>query len=79
MEAKGGTGVKKETLVLANLNCPSCAAGLQKAVAGLAGVRRAEVAFATGTLELEYDEGAVAPGDVERVLESFGVSVTGRL
>ena len=71
--------MKKETLVLSNLNCPSCAAGLQKALAGLPGVRRAEVAFGSGTLELEYDEGAVKPGQVERVLSSFGVSVAARL
>lgn len=76
---RGGTGVKKEALMLANLNCPSCAAGLQRALAGLPGVRRAEVAFASGILELEYDESAVGSGEVERVLSGFGVSIAARL
>lgn len=71
--------MKKETVLLANLNCPSCAADLQKALRNMNGVKRAEVAFATGSLELEYDEGVVHAGDIERTVESFGVSVAARL
>ncbi len=32
--------MKKETIMLSNLNCPSCAADLQKALATLEGVQR---------------------------------------
>lgn len=71
--------MKKETVMLSNLNCPSCAADLQKALATLEGVQRAEVAFASGTLELEYDEGAVRPEDIERTVARFGVAVAARM
>lgn len=71
--------MKKETLVLSNLNCPTCAAELQRAVARLNGVKRAEVAFGSGTLELEYDEGVVKAGDIERTVRSFGAAVAGRI
>lgn len=71
--------MKKETVLLSNLNCPSCAADLQKAVAKLNGVKRAEVAFGTGTLELQYDESVVKPADIERTIKSFGVAVAGRV
>lgn len=71
--------MKKETVLLANLNCPSCAADLQKALAGMDGVKLAEVAFATGALELEYDDSVVKAADIERTVESFGVSVAARM
>jgi len=79
MKPKGGIVMKKETMLLANVNCPSCAADLQKAVAEMDGVKRVEVAFATGSLELEYDDGIVRLGDIQRTLENFGVSVVSRL
>ncbi|MFS8583055.1 MAG: cation transporter, partial [Limnochordales bacterium] len=67
--------MRKETILLANLNCPSCAADLQKAVAGLKGVRKAEVAFASGTLALEYDAAVVSPEEIERTVARFGAAV----
>lgn len=71
--------MKKETVLLANLNCPSCAADLQKALAKLDGVKRAYVAFGTGSVELEYDDNVVKSGDIERTIESFGVTVAARM
>ena len=53
--------MKKETLLLENLNCPVCAADLQRALSQMKGVRRAEVAFASGTVELEYKKLPVRP------------------
>lgn len=71
--------MKKETLVLSNLNCPTCAADLQRAVAKLDGVKRAEVAFGSGTLELEYDESVVKADEIQRTVESFGAVVAARM
>lgn len=71
--------MRKETVLLANLNCPSCAANLEKALSRMDGVRGAQVAFGTGSLELEYDERVVGPEDIERVAEGFGVSIVARL
>jgi len=79
MEPKGGADVTRETLLLKNLNCPSCAASLQRALANLKGVRKAEVAFATGTVELVYDEQAVTASDIDRTVASFGAVVAARL
>lgn len=71
--------MKRETILLTNLNCPSCAANLEQALATIKGVRRARVAFATGTLELEYDTALVQPADIERTVNGFGVAVAARL
>ncbi|HEY8418294.1 MAG TPA: heavy-metal-associated domain-containing protein, partial [Limnochordales bacterium] len=64
--------MRKETMLLTNLNCPSCAAQLQQALTRTNGVRRAEVAFATGTVDLGYDERVVTPVDIERLGARFG-------
>ncbi len=71
--------MKKEIVLLANLNCPSCAADLQKALAKLDGVQRAEVAFGSGSVELEYDDNVVKSSDIDRTIESFGVTVAARM
>lgn len=71
--------MKKETLLLENLNCPVCAADLQRALSQMKGVRRAEVAFASGTVELEYDETTVTAADLQRTVEGFGAIVTARM
>lgn len=71
--------MKKETVLLEDLTCPSCAADLQKALSKMDGVKRAEVAFATATLNVEYDTSIVKPADIERTIEGFGVSVAARL
>lgn len=71
--------MKKETIVLDNLNCPNCAADLERAFRNLAGVKSAEVTFATGTLELEYDEAQVTEEKIEKTAESFGVAIAARM
>lgn len=71
--------MKKETVLLSNLNCPACAADLQKALAKLEGVKKAEVAFASGSLELEYDDNVVKPADIERTVKSFGAAIAARM
>lgn len=71
--------MKKETIVLDNLNCPSCAAQLEQAFKNLAGVKSASVTFATGTLDLEYDEGRLTADQIHKTAESFGVTIASRL
>lgn len=79
MGPDGGILVKKETFLLSNLNCPTCAGELQKALAKIGGVRRAQVTFATGVLELEYDERVTNPADIEQTVKSFGAAIAGRM
>jgi len=45
----------------------------------LNGVKRAEVAFAAGSLELEYDESVVTAAEIERVVKGFGAAVAARM
>lgn len=71
--------MRKETVLLSNLNCPSCAADLEKALKKTDGVKHATVMFATGMLELEYDDSIVKPTQIDRTVESFGVTVASRI
>lgn len=71
--------MKKETVVLDNLNCPNCAADLERAFRKMPGVKDANVTFATGTLELEYDESKVNDEKIKTTAEGFGVSVASKM
>lgn len=44
------------------LTCPSCIAKIERALAALPGVERAEVRFASGKIEVLHDP-AIAPAD----------------
>jgi copper chaperone CopZ len=44
--------MKSQMMMLRNLNCPNCAAKLQKAAQALPGMSEAKVAFASGTLNV---------------------------
>lgn len=71
--------MKKEMIMLTNLTCPSCAANVEKAFKKMPGVKSASVAFGTGTLTLEYDEGRVNDENIERTVESFGLGIASRI
>lgn len=71
--------MKKETIILDNLNCPNCAADLERAFRSIVGVQSAKVTFATGTLELEYDEAQVTDEKIETTAKSFGVAIASRM
>lgn len=69
----------KEMLLLGNLNCPSCAADLERAVKGLKGVQDVTVTFASGTMDVAYDESIIDAEQIDRTVASFGVTVTSRM
>lgn len=71
--------MKRETMLLDNLNCPSCAADLERALRKLPGVQKADIAFATGTLELEYDEAQVTEEKIQQTVESFDVRLASKM
>lgn len=71
--------MKNETIMLDNLNCPSCAADLQKALLQLKGVSKADITFATGMLTIEYDEAAVEAANIEKTIQDFGATVATRM
>ena len=47
-------------IVLENLNCPVCAAKIEKAAQNLPGMKEAKVSFGTGSLTVTYDKYAPA-------------------
>ncbi len=51
--------MKSELIPIRGMTCAACARANERAVGGLPGVARAEVNFATETLRVEYEEGAV--------------------
>ncbi|MCL4370221.1 MAG: cadmium-translocating P-type ATPase [Chloroflexi bacterium] len=46
--------LRSETLELQGLDCPDCAAGLEKAIAGMPGVANARLSYTSSTLWVEY-------------------------
>lgn len=71
--------MKKEMMMLGNLTCPSCAANVEQAFKKMDGVKGATVTFATGSLDIEYDETVVKAEQIERTIESFGLTIASRL
>ncbi|MGE5674922.1 MAG: heavy-metal-associated domain-containing protein [Mycobacterium leprae] len=67
--------MKRQMMMLANLNCPTCAAKLAKAAGALPGMKSAKVAFGSGTLNVEYDETILAEAEIRAVVNRLGVDV----
>ncbi|HHW14798.1 MAG TPA: cation transporter [Firmicutes bacterium] len=67
--------MRSQMMMLRNLNCPNCAAKLQKAAQELPGMKEARVAFASGTLNVEYDPEKLSEGDIRNLVRRFGVDV----
>ncbi len=67
--------MKSQKFILANLNCPSCAADLERGVRKLSGVQEVNVGFATGTLSVTYDDSVISTEDIQNRVKQFGVTV----
>lgn len=65
----------RQMFMLQNLNCPNCAAKLEKAAQGLPGMKAAKVAFATGTLQVEYDPEVLSEESIRRLIQQMGLEV----
>ena len=67
--------MKREIFKIKGMHCASCAMTIQKAVAKLPGVKKAEVSFGSETLLAEYDE-KQAPLDIlVKAVKSVGYSI----
>ena len=71
------TAVERYKLAVRGLDCPDCARTLAKAVAGRPGVRRCEVSFATGLLQVELEPGQADRRAIEEFVRSRGFTVAG--
>lgn len=65
----------KEMLMLANLNCPSCAAKLEKAAQSLPGMKSARVIFGAGSMNVEYDPDVLSQDRIRALCKQMGVDV----
>ncbi|MGE5507462.1 MAG: heavy-metal-associated domain-containing protein [Chitinophagales bacterium] len=67
--------MESQMMMLRNLNCPNCAAKLEKAARELPGLTEARVAFASGTLNVAYDETKLNENEIKSLVRRFGVDV----
>jgi P-type Cu+ transporter len=71
------TGPLQVELPIANLDCATCALTTERVLAGLDGVQKASVNFATGKAHVTYDPGRIALPDMERAIKKAGYAVGG--
>jgi copper chaperone CopZ len=64
-----------EMLMLSNLNCPTCAAKLEKAAQALPGMKSARVVFGAGSLNVEYDPTVLSQDKIRALCKQMGVDV----
>ncbi len=72
VEAPEDTGGEKAVISVGNMTCASCVAKVEGALAGLPGVAKANVNFATEKATVVYDPNALHPEDLTRAVESAG-------
>lgn len=67
--------MKRQMIMLNDLNCPSCAAKLEKAVQNLPGMKRAAVAFGTGALTVEFEETELEESRLKELIRHLGLGI----
>jgi copper chaperone CopZ len=55
-----------------DLDCPTCANTVERALTKTSGAERVEVHYSTGRVEVEYDPDVADPSDFEGVIENQG-------
>ncbi|EMA14137.1 heavy-metal-associated domain-containing protein [Haloarcula amylolytica] len=55
-----------------DFDCPSCASTVERALSNVAGVQYVEVHYATGRVEIEYDDSVADPDAFVQTIESQG-------
>ena len=71
--------IRREMIMLSGLNCPTCAAKLERAVRATPGVTEAKVVFGAGSLNVEYDATVVPYERIAEVVSRMGMTVTARV
>lgn len=62
-------------IMLQNLNCPTCAAKLEKAASALPGMKSARVSFAAGSLTVKFDPNVLSEDRIVALANQMGVDV----
>ena len=68
--------MKRQVYMLSGLACPNCAARLEKAVGRIAGVKTAEVAFATGALTVEHSGASAVTEAINQTITQSDLKIT---
>ena len=55
-----------------DLDCPTCASVVERALTRTDGVGDVSVHYATGRVEIDYDAGIADPDDLARTIENQG-------
>ncbi|NLZ44206.1 MAG: metal-binding protein [Clostridia bacterium] len=69
--------MKKATIQVETLTCPSCAQKIENAVKALNGVEKesVKVLFNASKVKFEFDEGKVSVADAEKAITALGFEV----
>lgn len=67
--------MKRQMIMLSNLNCPSCAANLERAARALPGMKQATVSFGAGALSVEFDEALLEEARLKETVKSLGLGI----
>lgn len=69
--------MKKATIQLETLTCPSCALKIEKAVKSLNGVDKdsVNVTFMSSKVKLEFDDEKLEVSEIEKTITSLGYEV----
>jgi len=70
-----GQARKKLELKISGMHCATCAANIEKSLAHVEKVERAEVNFGTDTARVEYDPAHATLSDIERAVREAGYEV----
>lgn len=63
------------TLTIQGMTCGGCVNSVQRALAGLPGVRQTEVSLEAGQATIEYDAARVSPEQLKTAIEEAGYDV----
>lgn len=69
--------MKKATIQLETLTCPSCALKIEGATKALDGVEKesVKVLFNSSKVKLDFDENKISMEDIEKAIEALGYEV----
>lgn len=67
--------MKRQMIMLENLNCPVCASKIEKAAQKLPGMKEARISFGTGALKVEYDESVLQESAIREAVRQHGVAI----
>ncbi len=69
---KKSTASVKVNLPVLGMSCAGCAVSVESALLGTSGIQTAVVNFAAQTVQVEYDDKAVSPLDMQKAVQAFG-------